>query len=578
MMGLALAALLALAARDVARPRPPLARRGSLGLRVDRRRRPRGDGRAGPRRRAIPSRRGVAALGAAPLLARPRGAGACAAAPHAARRRAPRPSSPPTRATPRPPRSAGPPEARRRRPGAGPRRRAGAATASARCGRAPAGVAGRGCSSRRPRCAPSATWTSAMASCEVDRGARQPHVLHRREQLAAQARLDHVGQEEGVLDAAAELVEVDQHDERRDAARLLGDRDHHLLLVGRVERRGRPGGRGAGAGAGRRPPGCAAAGPAPRPRRRRGRGPGAGSPRTPGTPRARRRPRRRAATRSAPTSSGGHGGEDLLDHRLDQVGAAQADDGARDPLGRRRRRGSPRRRRGGRARARRPPGRRGRRRCPRGTRPPRRARARGARPGRSRPSAARGASSPWRWAITAASYQSSGSPCGKAARAAGRAPARSGPTRARMRARWRRAAGTRSGTWRRSDRQQAPLREGRVGRALGREQVGDVGLERVDLLVGEARPRGARRDRPSRGGSRRPPRPAPSPSGRPAVRSASGDAAATPAQTVPRWVIGRREPGRPGSCAAPAARSTASRSAASSVGRAAGGGTALGRR
>ena len=58
--------------------------------------------------------------------------------------------------------------------------------------------------------------------------------------------------------------------------------------------------------------------------------------------------------------------------------------------------------------------------------------------------------------------------------------------------------GTRSGRWRRSTRHQpAPATARGLGGALGGQQVGHVGLERVDLLLGEARPRRARRADPA---------------------------------------------------------------------------------
>ncbi len=134
MVGLALAALLALAARDVGR-RGDATAAGLAGLRAV--------GGAGLGAMAVlalaggsPIAAGIAALGAAPLLAglaapavrRVRGAPACAARgdprhPRPALRRA-------GRGAPR-----GLSGATCRRPGGGPGRRAGAATASARCAR-----------------------------------------------------------------------------------------------------------------------------------------------------------------------------------------------------------------------------------------------------------------------------------------------------------------------------------------------------------------------------------------------------------------------------------------------------------
>ena len=92
--------------------------------------------------------------------------------------------------------------------------------------------------------------------------------------------------------------------------------------------------------------------------------------------------------------------------------------------------------------------------------------------------------SPVRYAISAASYQSSGSPSRKAGRSWASARSTS-PDRASIRARWRRAAGRRSGQVTREERDQPLLGIGGLGDALRREQRGDLDLEGVDLGLGQ---------------------------------------------------------------------------------------------
>jgi hypothetical protein len=135
------------------------------------------------------------------------------------------------------------------------------------------------------------------------------------------------GRKEGVLQRAAELVVVDEGDQRRDPPALLRHGDHDLLLVRGVRPRRRPragrarldkpahrrhargGGRPLRDGAGREEgrdgdPGLAAvvAGLAEGGQQRR-------------------------------DAVGRQGGERLLGHRLDQIGAGRADDRPRDALG-----------------------------------------------------------------------------------------------------------------------------------------------------------------------------------------------------------------------------------------------------
>ena len=503
MLGLALAALLALSAWDVGRP-----------------------GRA--ERSALLLMRAVGGLGLIAMAALALQAGsdlgalvaAAGAAPpaagHARRRRCASRAGPP-RPAPCPRRGCAPPRRHRRPP---PRTRSAGPPRPAAGGQPP--VTGWrpprwGRMSQRSMRSSTGWWRregirqptwavrSSAAPDELDRlvqvhrAAGQAHRLHGREQLAAQPRLAHVGEEERVLHRAAQVVEVDEHDERRDAPGLLRDRDDHLLLVGRVDRRRRP--RGGRAGAEQAADG-------------RGRGAGAvarGVPRRGGEAGRQDRRHREAGLAALLARLAEQRDErrevvgaalrrQLLHQRLDQVRAREAGDGPRHPVG------------VGGARAGRPP------RRPRaagraGTPPGRRGRGRG-RP-RQRPTSDRAV--------------------GVGVRGAGRGPPTgadlvAGPPRddgrlvevlrvvrgdpraqhlerlgavagARQDARQGAAAARHAlGQVAVQHRQQPALDGGRLEHLLGGQQLGHLGLERVDLLVGQVAPRRAGRAHPAQVG------------------------------------------------------------------------------